>query len=247
MAGIASPLVRADDPPQAKLVIVIDDIGYNFKRDRRAAELPGPVTLAVMPFAAHSLRLAKIAEAHGKDVILHQPMQRTRGQTKAAKGLLTADMSEEQFHTTLSQSLSAIPNIIGVNNHAGSLLTTQEAPMQQLMQQLSQRQLIFLDSRTTPATVAYRIARQSGVPALSRDVFLDNQRDVVAIHRQFEQALRLARRRGLAVLIAHPYPESLDYLYDALYSMPPDVVVRSLSTVVPLPNNGSTATAITAR
>ena len=74
-----------------------------------------------------------------------------------------------------------------------------------LMQQLQQRGLYFLDSRTTAATVAHDIAKQWGVPTLKRDVFLDHERTPQALDREFKRALKIARRQGYAVLIAHPH------------------------------------------
>ncbi|UWN49545.1 hypothetical protein ASALC70_01757 [Alcanivorax sp. ALC70] len=47
-------------------------------------------------------------------------------------------------------------------------------------------------------------------------MFLDNRRDLAHINEQFNQLLRLARRRGHAIAIGHPYPETLDYLRQVL-------------------------------
>jgi hypothetical protein len=43
-------------------------------------------------------------------------------------------------------------------------------------------------------------------------VFLDNERDERLIGRQLDQALRIARRRGRAVAIGHPYPQTRQVL-----------------------------------
>jgi polysaccharide deacetylase 2 family uncharacterized protein YibQ len=217
----------------ADLVVVMDDLGNNFGRDRQVLELPGQVTLALLPFAPHSARMALLADEFGKEVILHQPMQSQREHRRDEHGNLRLDMSDAEFEDTLTQSLAAIPNIVGINNHTGSLLTEHHKPMTRVMQALQQSGLFFLDSRTTPNTVATDVANEMGVPALSRDVFLDNHRDPESIHIQFERAIRIARKSGHAILIAHPYPESFDYLYEALYNLPSDVQLTSLSNVMP--------------
>lgn len=225
----ATPLYAAD------LVVVMDDLGNNFARDRQVLELPGQVTLALLPFAPHSARIAALADELGKEVILHQPMQSQRKRRRDEHGNLRIDMSKAEFAATLTQSLAAIPHIVGINNHTGSLLTERHAPMTQVMQALQQSGLFFLDSRTTPNTVATDVALQVGVPTRSRDVFLDHHRNPEAIHIQFERAIRIARNRGRAILIAHPYPESFQYLYQALYNLPSDVQLTSLSNVMPNP------------
>lgn len=224
---IATPCIAAD------LVVVMDDLGNNFGRDRQVLELPGQVTLALLPFAPHSARMARLADEQGKEVILHQPMQSQRERRRNEDGNLRIDMSDTEFETTLSQSLAAIPHIVGINNHTGSLLTEHHDPMTRVMQALQQSGLFFLDSRTTPNTVAPDVAAQMGVPTLSRDVFLDHSRDPDAIHRQFQRAMRIARKTGRAIVIAHPYPETFEYLYEALYNLPSDVQLTSLSDLMP--------------
>ena len=64
----------------------------------------------------------------------------------------------------------------GVNNHMGSLLTRHPGHMLWLMRTLQQHgenPLFFVDSRTTVATVARRLAVENGVPNTDRNVFLD--------------------------------------------------------------------------
>lgn len=233
VSSLLIALLTATSAYAADLVIVMDDLGNNFGRDRQVLELPGQVTLALLPFAPHSARIARLADEQGKEVILHQPMQSQRERRRDENGNLRIDMSDAEFEATLTRSLAAIPQIVGINNHTGSLLTEHHAPMTRVMQALQQSGLFFLDSRTTPNTVATDVADELGVPALSRDVFLDHLRDPNEIHRQFERAVRIARKTGRAILIAHPYPESFEYLYEALYNLPSDIQLASLSSVMP--------------
>ena len=51
-----------------------------------------------------------------------------------------------------------------------------------------------------------------GIPHAPRDVFLDNSPAPAAILRQLTEAERLARRRGHALAIGHPYPTTLAVL-----------------------------------
>ena len=64
--------------------------------------------------------------------------------------------------------------------------------------------------------MAQRIARQQGLANASRDIFLDNDRNLVKINDQFNKLIRLARERGQAIAIGHPYPETIEYLENIL-------------------------------
>jgi len=219
VCGLAPTSIYAAD-----LAIVIDDVGYSLGRGHRAVNLPGQLTIAVLPFAPYTQQLVSDAVRLGKDVIVHQPMEpQPSPSVREERGTLKLAMQADEFNHLLGEALAAVPQRSGLSNHTGSLLTQHRVPMARLMSQLSSRGLYFLDSRTTAETVAMDMARQMGVPAVRRDVFLDHHRNREAIHQAFEQALRVARYQGHAVLVGHPYPMSLDYLEQRLIDLPPDI------------------------
>lgn len=222
----------------ADLAIVVDDLGYNLGRAERVLALPAPVTLAVLPFAPATGDIVRRSRGTGHETILHQPMESLgaghalpASASVPAPGTLTVDMTAEHFEAQMDAALAAVPGIIGVNNHTGSRLTQDPAAMRRLMSYLAGRDLLFLDSRTTAATVAYRMAREAHVPALERDVFLDHVPHPQAIEAEFARALIIARRQGHAVVIAHPYPASLAFLEAALADLPAEVRLVSLRSL----------------
>lgn len=194
-----------------RIAIVIDDLGYSRRLGSLATALPGSLTLAVLPQSPHGRRIAQQAVEHGKEVMVHLPMSNLAGQPLDAGGL-TETMDHEGFLTVLRSNLAAIPQAKGANNHMGSLLTQHREPMEWLMDELQAHNLYFVDSRTSPASVALDVARERGVPVLDRRIFLDNQRSCDAIAAQFQSLERIARRRGQALAIGHPYPETLSFL-----------------------------------
>ncbi|PKM29338.1 MAG: hypothetical protein CVV07_11070 [Gammaproteobacteria bacterium HGW-Gammaproteobacteria-11] len=203
------PAALAD--PRAQLAIVIDDIGHQYVAGRRLLDLPVPVTLAILPYTRYATQLAAEAQAAGRPAMLHLPMENAAGLSIGPGGLY-AHMDVEAFKATLEQTLDSLQPIVGVNNHMGSLLTSQRPQMDWLMQSLRERELFFVDSRTSAETQAAFAAEAAGVPHLSRHVFLDNQRDAQAIDLAFKRGLALARERGFALLIGHPHSETLAYL-----------------------------------
>lgn len=204
----------ADSPPL--IAIIIDDVGDNLRQGLRAVRLPGPVATALLPHTGYARRLARVAHRHGKEVMLHLPMEPDDG-ASAGPGAVTLAMGEEEFLHTLSDDLASLPHVVGINNHMGSRLTGDAERMRWLMQALRRRgDLFFVDSRTTVATLAERTAEEYGVPALRRHVFLDNEPTSSAIAEQFTRLLALARKRGNAVAIGHPHAATLDFLEQRL-------------------------------
>lgn len=195
----------------ARLAIIIDDIGYNQSQSERAARLHGAFTLSILPFTPHGLTSAQMAHKHGKELMLHLPMS-TINNLPLGKGALISGMEKSAFLKTFQQDVDNIPHIKGVNNHMGSRLTQEAEPMQWLMAALRPRGLYFVDSRTSAQTKAFDIAMTYQVPSLKRDVFLDDINETAAIEFQLNRALQFARQRGSAVAIGHPYPATLGVL-----------------------------------
>jgi polysaccharide deacetylase 2 family uncharacterized protein YibQ len=204
----------AQDP--VRVAIIIDDLGNSRHLGFEAVDLPGDLTYAVLPLRPYSKDIARRAHAGGKEVMLHLPMQTTDGRTIGAGGL-HLDMARDEFARALQVSLSAVPYVSGVNNHMGSLLTQHPGAMRWLMEDLKCfDRLYFVDSRTDVRTVARQYAREAGLPSAARDVFLDNEQDVDYVRGQLRRLVDKARRRGTAIGIGHPYPETLAVLAEEL-------------------------------
>lgn len=208
-------LFNGNSASAGELIIVIDDVGNNRALGEQAVSLPAPVNLAFLPETPYAKRLAEQAWQQGHNVMLHAPMANTAGVPLGAGGLYP-DMTEQQFKQTLNHTLDVIPHVSGFNNHMGSLLTQDCEKMRWAMEVAQQRQLFFVDSRTIANSCAARQAKAAGIAVLSRDVFLDNDRSYQALEAQFNKAVAIAEKRGRAILIGHPYKESMAYLHAKL-------------------------------
>ncbi len=196
-----------------RVAIIIDDLGYHLANGKRAIGLPGPIAVSVLPGAPRAHTLARQAHAAGKEVLLHLPLQAHNDDARAEPVEIDLDMSRARVGATFAQALEAVPHAVGINSHRGSLLTRHPGHMAWLMHEIAARErLFFVDSFTTHRSVAIQIAEESGVEAVKRDVFLDPDRDPETVAREFERLKRLARQRGAAVAIGHPYPETLQLL-----------------------------------
>ena len=205
-----SGAASADTP---RVAIIIDDMGYHLANGRRAIQLPGPVSFSFLPGAPRARALAEQAHALGKDILLHLPLQAANDDAPPAPSEIHLDMSRERLGHTFDEALASVPHVIGVNSHRGSLLTRHPGHMQWLMEEIRDRDsLFFIDSYTHHESVALQIAVENNVEAIKRDVFLDPDPSPEVVEREFERLKELARKRGSALAIGHPYPATLDVL-----------------------------------
>lgn len=195
------------------LSIIIDDLGNALEAGQRTVRLDGPVACAILPHTPFGGTLATQARDAGKEVMLHLPLQSEDGVGWAGPGEIGLNTTREQFRRILHRDLKAVPHIVGVNTHMGSLVTRHPGHMSWLMEELSQQSdLFFVDSFTTPESVALNAALEWGIPAARRDVFLDDDRSASAVDRAFDKLLRVAKEQGHAIGIGHPYPATLEVL-----------------------------------
>ena len=205
----------AEGDTPAFVAIIIDDLGYNLRNGNRALELPGAITYSILPYTRHSRLLAQKANRSGREVMLHLPMENVRDHDIGPDGL-TSRLDKAEFVSTLHNALAEVPFARGINNHMGSYLTQQSEQMHWLMDEISAKQIYFVDSRTTPMSVASDIAKQNHILESSRDVFLDNTQSLFAIDQSFRHLMRIAKTRGSAIAICHPRSTTLAYLEIAL-------------------------------
>ena len=200
----------------ARLAIIINDLG----NDRAAADaifaLQCPITISVLPNHPRSIEIAQEAHRRGYQIMLHLPMESVGNERPEAQELRSG-MSAGEVSALVANLLQAVPDVAGVNNHQGSQSTADTALMDELMPVLRERNLFYVDSRTTAATVAYDAAQRIGVRSGFRNVpFLDDVAEVGAVRKQLQLALRDARKKGDAIAIGHPHPATLQALRDVL-------------------------------
>lgn len=219
---LISPLAVA-----GKLAIVIDDIGYRAKEDSAIYALPKEVSVAIIPVAPYATARANKAFEQKRDILIHLPMEPQVRQSIEA-GALLVGMNETQIENLIKNAQMQVPNAIGLNNHMGSKATTDKKTMQYLMKSLSQQNLAFLDSKTAGNSVAYKTAKEYGIKALERHVFLDDSDEYDNVQKQFNSALQYARKHGVAVLIGHPRKNSVAVLEKGIATLPNDIQLVSL-------------------
>ncbi len=216
------------------LSLVIDDLGYSLQNGMAAIDLDGDHTYAVLPGAVYSRKLAQHAHGKNKEVILHLPMQSISSLVAHEPNALNEAMDEDQLSANVHSLLAEIPFIRGVNNHMGSHLTEFDFFMRPVMDSIRgyNPKLYFLDSRTSPRSVAHAQAVDAGLNALTRDVFLDNEPNLESIRLQYRIWLTKAREHGSAIAIGHPYPNTLRVLRESLGAVNTDFRFLRISSLI---------------
>jgi hypothetical protein len=224
-------------PRLLRAAIVIDDLGQDLEAARKLLTLPYPLTLSVLPHLRYSEVTAQEAHRVGREVMLHLPMEAEPGaHALSGEGTVRTGMSNAEVRRVVQSDLASVPFAAGVNNHMGSLATRNWPLMADVMKVLAEHQLYFIDSRTTPDTVALEAARRQGLPAFYRAFFLDDTETVPYTLGQLREFRRFVEERGVGLAIGHPHPTTIEALARFLPELEQaDIELVEASELVRLP------------
>lgn len=196
-----------------EIALIIDDFGYNLNDVVKSfLNFSVPLTYAVLPGHAHSREVATLAHEAGFEVIVHMPMDSREDLPEEEEFVLKRDLSTGEIRQRQRNALLEVPYNRGVNNHQGSDATESRRIMRAVAAVLRSEGKYFIDSRTTPNSVAVEEMERAGVPVGIRNVFIDYEDRAETIERQMELLARTAREKGMAVGVGHPRKNTLEVL-----------------------------------
>ena len=219
------------------VAVVIDDVGLDRPRSKRAWELPGPLTMSFLPYARDLREQARAARARGHELMLHLPMEPS-GRSDPGPNALLVSLTDAEIRQRTATALDSFDGFAGVNNHMGSRFTTFRPGMETVLRQLKGRGLMFLDSRTSPQSVGDVVAQEIGVPSIVRHVFLDDDEALDSVRRKLAEAEAIARRQGFVVVIGHPHESTLVALAEWLPTTQAKGLALAPATAVLRKRNG---------
>ncbi|HEV2177237.1 MAG TPA: divergent polysaccharide deacetylase family protein [Terriglobia bacterium] len=236
-SGVVGRWRLREVPRLYRAAIVIDDLGQEIEPARRIFAMPYALTLSVLPGLPHSSETAEDAHRAHREVMLHLPMEAQPGSgPPPGRGEIKVGMPAGEVAETIERDLASVPYASGVNNHEGSRATADAPLMAEVMRTLGGRGLYFIDSRTSPSTVALAAARRQGLPTFYRSVFLDDTETVAYTLGQLHQFRRVVEYQGVALAIGHPHPTTLRALERFLPALEQDnIELVPASELVRLP------------
>jgi len=202
-----------------KIAIIIDDFGYyDNKTTEKFLNFKYPLTLSIIPGQRHSTKMAEQAKISNKPIMIHLPMEAIEQKVENSDFTIQTNLPDSIISVRVQKALAALPGAVGINNHMGSKATADTHVMEILMKQLSSTKKFFVDSKTTSKSVASQAAAKYGVKFAVNDGFLERDRNEseIYIQRKLAAIAKIAKRRGKAIVIGHPYSETIKVLSEEI-------------------------------
>lgn len=216
-------IIKTDDSTtyNSSAVIIIDDMGNQYKPCLPLIKSKYPITFSILPNCPFSSRIGQEGHEYGHEIILHAPMEAWDNASnlrasKPDKLFLATSMDNQALINMLESMINEVPNIIGISNHMGSKFTENSTKMAVFIKLLKDKNLCFVDSRTSNNSKGLFIARKFGVPSVGRGLFLDNEQSYKHTVKQLKKLMEISEAEDTAVGIGHPYPSTIKALTDML-------------------------------
>lgn len=194
--------IDKDKPTKPMVAIVLDDVSWQ-AQIRNIQNTGLTINMSFLPPTPRHKNSANIA-VKLEHYMVHLPLQATSFKFEETDTLHVGD-SYEKIEKRIAHIRKLYPDAKYINNHTGSKFTADYDSMDKLMRALKKYDFYFLDSRTTPKSMARKTAKKHGVKFITRNIFLDNEKDFDYIQGQLKKALKIAKRDGYSIAIGHPY------------------------------------------
>jgi hypothetical protein len=197
-----------------KIALIFDDLGESLKDLKEIYSLDIPVSVSVIPGLKFSRNIAHIAYRCGFSVLIHLPLQpKDEENYKTDKyKFIKSSLSRREIESLLRYYLNSIRVAIGVNNHMGSAATEDTKLMKIVLKAIKRKGLIFIDSCTSPKSVAYALAKEGNIICGYNEGFLDSNDSMEAIEKKLNEFIDKAKEKGKIIIIAHPKENTIKVL-----------------------------------
>jgi len=193
--------VKTIKTSKPKLAIIIDDIA-NASQVKGLKALNLKLNPSFFPSDKNHSQTPKLASQFDFYMV-HLPLA-ALNYNKPELDTLNPSDSKEKILKKIKKIKKDFKDLKFINNHTGSLFTSNEEAMRKLYEVLKSQNIFFVDSKTIGNSKASKVAGELNMPYIQRDIFLDNEDELAYIKKQIQSAVKLAQKKGFAIAIAHP-------------------------------------------
>ena len=200
----------AESARPTRLALVLYGFGDEPTRAAEFFALPQPFAVAIVPGSARSDSVFDAARARQREVILHLPLEPLNyPQVDPGPGTILVNMRPAKIESMVRRYLEHAGVVSAAANHMGSLATQDMTAMTAIYRELKRYDLPFLHVAPAAGSVCKPLAASLGVAYEEADAVLDaeaKRNDPQALNQRWNDMLKLARRRGSAVVLVRASP-----------------------------------------
>lgn len=200
-----------DHDPRPLIALVITELGMSQAKTHKVLQLPGEVTLAFSPYAEGLSEWIRQARAAGHEILLEVPMEPPRypSDDPGPRALLTS-LGPTQNSDRLDWLLGRFQGYVGILESMGGRFATSPLHLQPVLETAKRRGLMYVDRRRGTTSFSGEMADELDLLRVGSDIEIDVDPAPREIARRLAAAENRVQRTGSAVLVARPYPVTVD-------------------------------------
>jgi len=222
-----------DANPSPLIALVFTELGMSRAKTHKVLQLPGEVTLAFSPYAEGLDEWVRQARAGGHEVLLEVPMEPPSypSDDPGPRALLTS-LGPTQNLDRLDWLLGRFQGYVGIMESMGGRFATSPLHLEPVLDALKRRGLMYVDRRRSASAVSSGMANDIDLLRVGAEIEIDFDPAPREIERRLVAAENRAQRTGSVVLVAHPYPVTVNAVRDWLGTLEEKAMVLAPLTAV---------------
>ena len=219
---------RIDRKPGRIAIIVVDFGHQNEALIRGFCALKQTITFSIFPGLEKTAWIAEQAAAAGHGVMVYLPMEPLNyPHNDPGPNAVLVEHPPEKIRTLIRMARMTVPQARGLNNHMGSRLTEDRTAIGRVLEEVDRLGLFFVDSFTSPRSLAWSVAEEMGMRAGRNSMFLDRKETRESVESSMETLAEMAGIAGTVIGIGRARPATLA----ALEHMLPELEKRGLEFI----------------
>lgn len=198
--------------PRPRIALIVSGLGQSAAATESAIQtLPPAVTLAFSPYGQRLEYWTARARAAGHETLVLVPMEPVNYPANdAGPQTLLTTLTPPENREKLDWALSRFTGYVGVLSLFGSRYTTAPEALRPTLEEINERGLMFVDSRSSLRSSGSRISVEIGLPHAISNRFIDVQASREEIDRRLDDLVKIATTSGFAIGIGQPYPATVE-------------------------------------
>lgn len=195
-----------------RIAIVVGGLGLSQTGTQRALDkLPEDITLAFAATGNSLFRWMPVARRGGHEILLQVPLEPfDYPDNNPGRLTLVSKNSAADNIQRLHESMGRMTNYTGIMNYLGGRFLADAEALEPVMQDISNRGLLFLDDGSSAQSLSGTYAKAFGAPHAFADVILDQEVSKASVLKKLDELERIALRKGTAIGVASAFDESVD-------------------------------------
>ena len=154
------------------------------------------ISFAILPDLKYSKLVMEMANQTGHETLIHVPMEPiSYPHNDPGPNAIYVHLSENEIRKRMEKFIADFPLCAGMNNHMGSLVTSDPKVMKIVLDVVKEHNMYFVDSKTSQSSIAYSLAQKMMIPTTENKLFLDTPNmDVVTLKSKLRQLEYLQKK-----------------------------------------------------